>query len=330
MKNTFEMKLIIIGPKFFSYTNAISNEINSRGINCSVFDELDSSSIFTKICYRLNLEFLFKKQILAHREKIYNFIIENNITNVLFISPEIVNSDFLLKINKIAKTHLYMWDGFINKGKSLSVLGLFNTKSSFDMFDCEEHDMKYIPLFAEDEYRSSDVEKIYDISFCGTLHSDRPAWIGLFKIFAIENNLRLGLFLYYYSPVLLFIRLLINKCCFKLFSEVSFVSFSKKDISNLFKGSGSIVDLTHPNQSGLTSRTFEALRSGSKLITNNKNCNFLENEYHSRFFVLDDINKQKLELLNFIESEIKPLTEKQDYFLSIERFSDQLLESLND
>jgi len=111
---------------------------------------------------------------------------------------------------------------------------------------------------------------------------------------------------------------------------VSFVSFSKKDISNLFKGSGSIVDLTHPNQSGLTSRTFEALRSGSKLITNNKNCNFLENEYHSRFFVLDDINKQKLELLNFIESEIKPLTEKQDYFLSIERFSDQLLESLND
>jgi hypothetical protein len=39
------------------------------------------------------------------------------------------------------------------------------------------------------------------------------------------------------------------------------------------------IAITHPNQKGLTSRTFEALSSGSKLITNNENCKMLGREY---------------------------------------------------
>jgi len=326
MKNKF----MIIGPQFFSYTNSISTDINRRGLFCSVFDELHSNTIFVKISYRLNFDFIFNKQIKAHRMKVYKFIDVNKITDVLFISPEIIDSEFLLEIKKKSRIHLYMWDGFKNKKNALSVVEFFNTKSSFDIFDCERYEMNYIPLFAESEYRAKDVKKNYDMSFCGTIHSDRPSWIGMLLEYTKEKRLKIGLFLYYYSPLLLFIRLALNKCCFNLFSKVSYSSFSKKDIANLFRESRAVVDLTHPNQNGLTSRTFEALRTGSKLVTNNKNCKLLEKEFPSRIFFLEKNNFQGEELLKFIHLDVEPLNEKQDRFLSIERFTDQLLESLND
>jgi hypothetical protein len=324
------MKILIVGPQFFSYLSSISQEINRRGVPCSTYNELHSESIFSKIGYRLGLYFLYRSKIQSHRSKIYSYIDKNRITDVLFISPEIIDSEFLSEIKKKAKVHLYMWDGFENKKNALSVLNLFDSKASFDMYDSKKNDMNYIPLFAEEAYSGADLEKKYDLCFCGTIHSDRPKWIKEFQNFAKENNLKTGLFLYYYSPMLLFVRLLINRCCFDLFSKASYSSFSKEEIANLFKSSRAVIDITHPNQNGLTSRTFEALRSGSKLITNNRNCKMLEDEYHSRIFILDDITNQKKRLLEFIELEIKPLNEKQDYFLSIERFTDQLLESLND
>jgi len=324
------VKILIIGPDFFSYTKAISKEVNRRNSQCFTFNEIHSNSVIVKICYRLNLDFLFKEKIKLHREKAYRFIDDKQISDVLFISPDVISDDFLLEVKRRARVHLYMWDGFKNKKNAFSVLEYFNTKSSFDMFDCQRYGMNYIPLFAESEYFTRSVKKIYDMSFCGTIHSDRPSWIGMLLEYSKEKRLRIGLFLYYYSPLLLFIRLVLNKCCFNLFSKVSYDSFSKQDIANLFRESRVVVDLTHPNQNGLTSRTFEALRTGSKLATNNKNCKILEKEFPSRIFLFEKNNFKGKELLEFIHLDVEPLNEKQDRFLSVERFTDQLLESLND
>jgi len=324
------VKILIIGPDFFSYTKAISKEINRRNVQCITFNELHSNGVGIKIGYRLNLDFLFREKIKLHRSKVFSYIDDNQISDVLFVSPEVISVEFLLAVKDRARVHLYMWDGFKNKKNALSVLKFFNTKSSFDMFDCKRYGMNYIPLFAESEYCAYNVKRIYDMSFCGTIHSDRPSWIRRLAKYAKEERLKIKLFLYYYSPLLLFIRLALNKCYFNLFSKVSYRSFSKKDIAKLFRESKAVVDLTHPNQNGLTSRTFEALRTGSKLITNNKNCKILEKEFPSRIFFLEKNNFQGKELLEFINLDVEPLNEKQDRFLSIERFTDQLLESLSD
>jgi hypothetical protein len=322
------LKILIIGPNFFSYTKAISKEINRRNIQCFTFNEIYSNSIIVKIAYRLNLVFLFKEKVKFHRKKICDFIGDNLISDVLFISPDVISEEFLLEVKKRAKVHLYMWDGFKNKKNALTVLEHFNTKSSFDMFDCQRYFMKYIPLFAESDYCNRREKKKYDISFCGTVHSDRPLWITMLLKYAKQKRLKINLFLYYYSPLLLFMRLALNKCCFHLFNKVSYNPFSKKDIANLFRESRVVVDLTHPNQNGLTSRVFEALRAGSKLATNNKNCKILEREFPARIFLLEKNKFQGKELLEFIDLEIEPLNDKQDYFLSIERFTDQILENL--
>jgi hypothetical protein len=136
--------------------------------------------------------------------------------------------------------------------------------------------------------------------------------------------------LYYFSPFLLFIRLALNGFCFQLVGKVSFVPFSKREISDLFRQSKVVIDITHPNQVGLTSRTFEALRSGSKLATNNVHCRILEADFPSRVFLLDRDSLRGPALMNFIESDVAPLSDEQDRFLSVGRFADQLLEILND
>jgi hypothetical protein len=48
--------------------------------------------------------------------------------------------------------------------------------------------------------------------------------------------------------------------------KVSYSGYKKEEIADLFKSSKAVLDITHPNQKGLTSRTFEALRSGSKTV----------------------------------------------------------------
>ncbi|CAC9654247.1 hypothetical protein BCLUESOX_2168 [bacterium endosymbiont of Bathymodiolus sp. 5 South] len=324
------MKVLIIGPAFFDYTKAIAVEINSREVYAFVFNELHSETILSKIAYRLKLDFLFSLKVKKYRSKIYQYIDEHKITDVLFVSPDIIDKEYLVEVKQRARIHLYMWDGFCNKKNSLSVLNLFDTKASFDKFDCQEYGLHYIPLFAEKMYQSNDAEKKYDLSFCGTVHSNRLMWMKKVQRFAKDNNLRVGLFLYYYSSVLLFIRLLMNRCCFDLFNKVSYSGYKKEEIADLFKLSKAVLDITHPNQKGLTSRTFEALRSGSKLITNNENCEMLGREYISRIFIVKNIENQQEALLEFIELKIPPLNAKQDHFLSIERFVDQILENWND
>jgi hypothetical protein len=330
LNNVPNPRLLIIGPAFFSYTNAIKTELNNHGIFCTFFNQLHSDSVLSKLAYRLKLHAVFFKQINAHREKIYQEIKHQNITDVLFISPDIIDRSFLIEIKKYAKAHLYMWDGFKNKKSAESCLDLFHTKSSFDNFDCDKYGMLYIPLFAEDIYKSKGLKKTYDISFCGTVHSDRPTWIKNFDKFSIQKKLKVKFLLFYYSPILLLLRLTLNRFAFDLYGSISFTSFSKKEIAETFEMSRAVIDITHPNQIGMTSRTFEALRSGSKLITNNQNCSILPDEFKSRIFVLQGLDFCEDNLINFIKSDIIPLTHDQDYYLSLKRFTKQILEQIHD
>lgn len=330
MDTTSTRRILIIGPAFFSYTKKIGTQFEKQGVFCTVFNQLHSDSVFSKLAYRLGVNWIFRKQIKSHRQLIFQEIRRQNITDVLFVSPDIADSSFLIEIKKYSKVHLYMWDGFQNKRSALAVLKLFDTKASFDSFDCARYEMKYIPLFAEDIYQATGLEKYYDISFCGTVHSDRPVWIKMYNEYSRQEKLKSKFLLYYYSPILLMIRLLVNKFSFGLYSQVSFHSFEKKEISETFQRSRAVVDITHPNQKGMTSRTFEALRSGSKLITNNVNCHLLPEEFHSRIFIIKRLDECKAGLTSFIRQDVKELTEEQKYYLSIKRFTNQILEQLDD
>ena len=52
--------------------------------------------------------------------------------------------------------------------------------------------------------------------------------------------------------------------------DVSFKSLSLEETYKMYSRSRIIVDYTHPNQTGFTMRTIEALGNKCKLVTNNK------------------------------------------------------------
>ena len=168
------------------------------------------------------------------------------------------------------------------------------------------------------------------MSFCGTIHSDRPSWIKSLIQYREKQNFKLGLMLFYYSPFLSYVRLAINSCSFTLARRISYEPFHKHDIANLFRKSRVVIDLTHPKQKGFTSRTFEALRSGAKLATNNKNIKILMDDFPDRIFLFDRAELKKSGFQRFIFSDVDPLSSEQDRFLSVERFVDQILDTIND
>ena len=183
------MRILLIAPEFFSYSIAIRKKLNDRGVYTLLANELYSSNLFTKIIYRMKLFFLSKKKIVRHKEELLNTVIQNRISDLIFISPDHIDASFLLKLRSKAKLHLFMWDGFRNKPAARNYLSHFNTISSFDNEDCEKYRMNYIPLFAEDVFKYQLEEKVYDVSFCGTLHSNRPKFIRYLIGYFGNNNI---------------------------------------------------------------------------------------------------------------------------------------------
>src|SRR5262249_28344680 len=107
---------------------------------------------------------------------------------------------------------------------------------------------------------------------------------------------------------------------------VSTAGFTKEQIRDLFGRSKFVFDLSHPGQAGLTARTFEALRSGTRLITFNKAArSMLPGSLVDRVVVIDKVSD--LGALDFSgPGPSAILSEADDYHLSLDRFVDQILD----
>ena len=111
----------------------------------------------------------------------------------------------------------------------------------------------------------------YDWSFVGAVHSDRL--LILDKLLTNSSNF----FLYIYFPSIfhwLFCFLRYPMVLFRLRNFVSFRHLSSNKLASVYASSRSVIDINHPNQSGLTMRCVESLVR--QLLTSNAN---ITNEY---------------------------------------------------
>jgi spore maturation protein CgeB len=131
----------------------------------------------------------------------------------------------------------------------------------------------------------------YDICFIGTAHSDRYRTVKAIADFTEQYNLSLFLYFYLPSAVMFWVRkIFLQKYEYGDIEEFSFSSLAHDQITSYFRESKVILDINHPQQSGLTSRTFEALGAKRKLITTNKN--IVEYDFYNdrNIYVLDRNN----------------------------------------
>lgn len=321
-------RIALVGPNFFSYVQAIRDEFIARGYPCSYFDERHSNSISAKITYRLQLTSLLKRQRDRHLAEMLKRILADGTTDVFLINTEVATPKFVQALrSQGVRVHLYMWDSTRNKNSFLHLLPLLNGRSSFEPGDCEMYGMTYIPLFAERIFSvalSEAVSRKDELVFLGTLHSHRAKLLQALERAVKQSGLSIRKLVYYHSRVLFGIKCFIHPSAFQYFSSVRTQSFDKGEIASAYFRSRGVLDIHHPGQAGLTSRTFESLRSGAWLITLNRTVLSLPEELRARVLLLTDLSELNSHLMK-VRCELPPLSPEMDYFLSLERFSDELL-----
>lgn len=293
-------EIIIFCPSFFGYDREIKQEFEGGGANVSLFDERVFNNSFGKALIRLNYRALVNFFINDFYEKtLINKI--KSVDYVIFINPETVTQEILLKAKKInprVKIITYMWDSFKNKPYSKKYIPLSDSFFTFDPIDANENNVKFLPLFFIRDYQKKQQKDIteYDFCFIGTAHSERFNLVN--KITANSKNN----FLFFYSPnplVFLYKKYIKNELNGLCFLDVSFDSMERKSIINILEKSNIIIDINHSSQRGLTMRTIEMIGSKKKIITTNSeviNYDFYEPENILVFteeISIEDIDKFK-------------------------------------
>ena len=324
------VRVAVVGPSFFSYMQAVVDEFDRRGMPGLWFDERHSNSALTKVVYRLGFGRFRPGPRRRHLSTILQGIRDHGATDVLLISVEVVDTEFVAALRREGiRVHLYLWDSVANKVGADKLVKLIGNKATFDPIDSETYGMPYIPLFAEATFDEATLKPSgpydYDIGFCGTVHSSRSAVFAQLVRARWARRLRLKLMLYYQSRAILYIRGLADPNLWPLIPKISTAMFPKSQVAEMIGKTRFILDIPHPGQSGMTMRTFEVLLAGSRLLTFNRIAAArLPQALQSRVRVISQISD--VTQIDFEQCErMPPLTADERYYVSLERFVDQLM-----
>lgn len=275
MINLTGKSVLFISPAFFGYEKVIATRLIEWGAYVDYFDERPANSFWIKGFIRMNYRFL------SHAINKYYYSIIHSIKGKYYDYVFIVNIEampffFLHYIRNVlphSKLILYMWDSVRNKKNTLNYIPLFDVVFSFDRDDCKSFpNIKFRPLFFLNEY-----EKIsqwntfeYDFSFVGTAHSDRFLLVQNIKKQLSAENMHTYWYLYLQSRKL-FIWNKLSNVAYKnaRMNDFNYVALPSNELLEIVKKSRIILDIQHPEQTGLTMRTIEVLGAKRKLITTN-------------------------------------------------------------
>lgn len=312
--------IIFFSVQTFNLEREIKTKLEKLGANVFYYDERPSNSNFTKGIIRLKRSF-YQAKI----DNYYKAILENTKNtkfDFLFVNRgEVIPAFFLIKFRQIhpeCEFIFYTWDSFTNHTHPTTILNYFDRRLTFDPEDATKYNINFRPLFYLDAFRDMSSEKIEnDILFLGTAHSDR------YRISVEIMNWALGckltMFCYYYmhGRLVYLYKRLFDKT-FKQFDyrRLSFTSLNLQDIIAFYKKSNVVLDINHPNQKGLTMRTFEAIGARKKIITTNKEIIKFPFYSPNNIKIIDRDNILLDE--DFFKSEYQPIDSKLYNRLSLE------------
>lgn len=316
MQSTFlkGKSILLISPKFFGYELAIQEKLSQLGADVTFIDDRPSNGLFSKGLIRLN-KTLLKAKISEYYTKINNDIAYKKIDTVFLLNPEALPISFLKTCKlrwKNALFVLYMWDSIKNRKHTLEFVPFCDRVFTFDMNDAVLFNFHFKPLFYLDTYsaiRQSKHPIMYDICFMGTLHSDRYPIAQEVSDWCDRHELRCFLYFFMQSQILYYFNLGRQGITVPR-SKVSFTKLSASEVVNIVASSKVVLDIQHPNQTGLTIRTLETIGSGKKLITTNDKVREYDFYYEENVMIIDRKNPTQNLDLSFFKNDNKVVPEE--------------------
>lgn len=309
-----DLSVLLISPKTYNYHSIICKSFEDSGIQCVWLDERPSShfmyKIFSRLFNRLSRRFSASFYIRRLRSLFSSGFLPSH---VLVIKGEALHSsvlDYLRVATPLSRFILYFWDSVANLPGHTSILRFFDCVASFDYRDCSQYSWTYFPLFAGNiansiSMNNSNLSCQYDWSFIGVVHSDR---LYVLEKLLLYNSVSSCFYLYILFPsVAHLLRYLFSSplTLFRLWPYIHFKPLSPHLLAYIYSSSRCIVDIHHPNQSGLTMRVIESLLSGLKVITTNS---YVLNEpiySPDRVMMID--RQEPLFAQSFLSSQFSPI-----------------------
>lgn len=268
-------RILLFAVYTFNYQNIICDKLKELGAEVFLYDERSVSSAYEKALLKIN-PYIFKNKTKRYYSEILKKHEGEQFDYILFIKCDMPDQSVLREI-KIAfpdaKLCLHVWDSIENIPHILEKVDLFDHCTSFDRKDSEDYStFKFRPLFFADEFRKThEVDQYkYDVSFCGTIHSDRYRILKSISKQCESNNMKYFGFHYLQSKFVYYIyKIFKREYRNNRISDFDFVKKTSIEVSQIIEASRCVIDIHHPRQTGLTMRTIEMLGMKKKLITTN-------------------------------------------------------------
>lgn len=306
-------KIALVSPSFFGYEKAIKNALLNKGLDVIALDDRPKNTIAIKAVIRLRATFVAHRIMKNHQKDLIRKIVDSNANYLLLISPEVFSREMILELKEkrpSLKVILYLWDSVKNRQHFLSIIDICDVRLSFDRRDVNNiPTLSFAPLFFDPifEVKETEDHRLYDLTFIGSYHSNRAE---LLKIDTSTINFFLHLFIQ--SRLIKCIRglfLLVEPALFKKFiTKTTYSTLPKTKVAEILKKTNTVIDLQHPDQSGLTCRTFEALASGCKLVTTNRYIQFYDFYDEEIISIVNDLSTLPFD---FIKSSANPNAKKR-------------------
>lgn len=269
-----DKRVLFFSPKFFSYETILKEELIKMGADVVFFDERPSNTTLGKALLRINRN-LMKSEIKRYYDYIMSQIDREHFDYIFICQAEATPTYFLEFLKEhfpTAQRILYLWDSVNNKVNTLEKVAYFNRIYSFDIQDCKQYHWHFRPLFFDESYTTMKKKKVdrCDLFFVGTIHSDRYKILEQIKKSFLKQ--KKTVFYYYYIPSKLmyyyykYVKKIIPH---SKKSDFNYRALDQKTLQEKLSGALIVVDIQHPQQTGLTMRTIEMLGAQKKLITTN-------------------------------------------------------------
>lgn len=293
--------LVIIPKHFYFFQNQFKTELENRGFKVIIANDEYPENIWGLLMGKLKIPLT---KIFTYSQITNKFLNDKYYSLILIFKGRGLSAKLVDELKLHAtKVVGYNWDSFKFNGVPLRWYNKISAYYTFDYNDSEKFNIPLVELFSNVKYIHNKEKKIeYQYSAIFRNHSNRLEYldkvIHYFKIhndeifiYIYEQNIFFALINFFNSPTLYY--------KYKKFIHSGFLNYEcyNKIIENSFY----TIDYSHPKQTGLTMRCFDALNVKTNIITNNnyiRKSSYFQN-MNPVIFTINNLCKKEEQQLGF-------------------------------
>jgi hypothetical protein len=284
-------KILFIGIGFYDYEKSIQRSLEALGATVTYHLQQPRWHQFALLrTLAGTLGYTVASSLVAYQDRLLEKLAAQAFDIVFVIKGDALSASFIQGLRRQqsgARFIQYQWDSVKRVPNALQLAPLFDRVFSFDRYDCQTYaNFTFRPLFFRGEAGQAQLPGAsrFDLVFIGWLHADR-----LQRIIEVERKLaKLGVRSYFflYTGIRTYL-----KECFKGNAKNLYVSKADyADVEKITLSATTVLDIPHPDQTGLTIRTIETLGKHRKLITTNRDVVHYDFFNPANILVLDELD----------------------------------------